>query len=255
MRSIRKLFDEVWLEVMKVIFINAMLNTIILFFIVHLAFSLFDLPLLWSVYVAIAYFVYVSIKLVRRVQLERIERLNPELREILRTANDNMDKDNLMVRAMFRELMLRMSNVSSGSFLDKKHLIIKVIAITCLSMLLATLATFHIDLAIFGSPIVWAQRAWEERFGADDEQTAEDPGFEDPLAAQIGNRDVAIDFNPSLNKINFNKVSDPDETARPSESFFYDEDVEGVADAPSNQKAIREAELASQYSQEVKQIN
>ncbi|NJL44184.1 MAG: hypothetical protein HC945_02625 [Nitrosarchaeum sp.] len=248
MQSIRKLFDEVWLEIIKVIFVNAMLNAVIFFFVFYLVLALFDVGVMWAVYVSVAYFVYSTFRQVRSVQLHMIESSNPGLREILRTANDNMDQDNLMVRAMFRELMERMKEVSGGSFLDVRKVVVKLGLIIGMSVSVVLLAGYQVDLGIFGSPAGWFDGWGVQGMGPEAEL------IEDPLAARIGREDAQIQFTPNLNKIDFNKVEDVAEERRPAETFFYDDDIEGTADAPSNQKAIREAELASEYSQEVKKL-
>lgn len=250
MRSIRKLFDEVWKEIIKVVFINAMLNAVIFFFILHLMLSLFSINVMWSVYASIAYFVFSTYRQIKKIRLHTIEENNPELREILQTANDNMDKDNLMVRAMFRDLMARMKDVSSGSFLDAKKLVFKLSIITSLSIAIVLLATLHVNLGIFDNPFAWM----ENMLNAQENPENVDLPIEDPLAARIGKENTQITFTPHLNKIDFNKVEDVREERRASETFFYEDDIEGTADAPSNQKAIREAALASEYSQEVKKL-
>ncbi|RME52572.1 hypothetical protein D6783_04285 [Candidatus Woesearchaeota archaeon] len=239
------------MEIIKVVFVNAMLNTVIFFFVIHLVFSLFSIRALWSIYAATAYFVYTTYKQVRKVRLHVIEEKNPQVREILRTANDNMDEDNLMVRAMFRDLMERMKTVSGGSFLEARVVVVKILIITFLSVAIVLLASFRVDLGLFDNPFD-AVFAWWQQGGNQTGQVSEE--LEDPLAARIGKVDTEIVFTPHLNKINFNEVEDPDEVKKKAENFFYDEGVEAVADAPSNQKAIREAALASEYSQKVKEL-
>lgn len=71
----------------------------------------------------------------QQYRLEIYEDENPELREILRTARDNIDRQNIVSQALFDELLDKARKVTSESIIPAKEIIYKTLAVGFLSFL------------------------------------------------------------------------------------------------------------------------
>jgi hypothetical protein len=133
MNDYKSVFRELQYEVWKVAFLNAFLNGALTFFIGNIICTIIHERYIFSVIPAVIVFLWSFIRTVRKYTLRRIEEGNPEVAEILRTAHDNKGGDNLMVHALFLELMQKMETVSAGVFLSSTKLVGSLILIAVLA--------------------------------------------------------------------------------------------------------------------------
>jgi len=133
MNDYKGVFRELRYEVAKVAFLNAFLNAAIVFFASNILFLILQISFWYSLIPAMATFAYFFTSMMRQYTLRRIEEGNPEVREILRTANDNSGKNSLMVHALFLELMQKLETVSTGVFINMKAATTTVLIIAALS--------------------------------------------------------------------------------------------------------------------------
>lgn len=82
-----------------------------------------------------------------RYSVEIFEEENPELREILRTARDNLDSQNIVSQALFEEVLEEARRVTSESIIPAKRIIYKMLAVGILSFLtvMSGLADFQLQ--------------------------------------------------------------------------------------------------------------
>lgn len=85
---------------------------------------------------------------VRKYNVELYEEKNPELDEILRTARDNIDRQNIASQALFDELVDRARNVTSESIIPSQEIIKKIMAIgvLCSLTVISGLSGFQVDV-------------------------------------------------------------------------------------------------------------
>jgi hypothetical protein len=232
MQPIRSMFNEVQYELVKIILLNVFLSTIILFLIADLIALIFNMPLWYVVIAALLYFVIMMIAEVRKISIHHVEKKNPELKEILRTAKDNMGEDTLMAHALFFEVLEKMKRVSSGTFIDFKKLMIKICTIFILAILLVSLTFFNINITKFDNPFERPLAAVGGFFGKLTGQEPDTSGVEnadgdiygDPAMAKLGDKQLTATVTPSLDQPDFNNV-DP---AAPSSNPLQDLGGEGA---------------------------
>ncbi|MFB6144354.1 MAG: hypothetical protein ABEJ98_03515 [Candidatus Nanohaloarchaea archaeon] len=137
-KLLKRLKQEFW----KVNLLQACLDAILFFLAANLGLFLFSLTVaesftnlqalaFLSLLVFAADFAYRA----RNFRLELYEEENPELREILRTARDNLDANNIVSQAMFDELLDRSRSVTSDSIIPSRRIIQKIVAVGALSFL------------------------------------------------------------------------------------------------------------------------
>ena len=139
---VEKLLTRLKREFWKVNFLQACLDTILFFLIANLGLFLFSLSVTetftnlqalagLSLLIFIGDFAYRA----KNYRLEVYEEENPELKEILRTARDNIDAKDIVSQAMFDELMNRSRSVASDSIIPSRSIIQKIIAVGAVSFL------------------------------------------------------------------------------------------------------------------------
>lgn len=151
---IEKLLEQLKREFIKVNLIQASLDSLLFFLASNLV--LFSLSI--RVFEAVsniqmlvgATFIFLVADLGYRTynyRLEIYEEKNPQLQEVLRTARDNIDQQNVVSQALFDEVVDRARSVSSESIIPSKEIIQKILAVGILSFLtvLSGMADFRID--------------------------------------------------------------------------------------------------------------
>jgi hypothetical protein len=115
----------------------------------EISFGLFTVPLRVLMLGAAAVLVSAG-QLYRRMQryeVEVFEQENPELQEVLRTARDNLDQQNIVSQALFDDVLDRARRVSSDSIIPARQIIYKIMGVGILSFLtvMSGLADFQLD--------------------------------------------------------------------------------------------------------------
>jgi hypothetical protein len=212
MQPIRSMFNEVQYELVKIILLNVFLSTVIVFLIIDLVSLVFTMPLWYVIIASALYFLIMMVVEVRKISVHQVEQKNPELREILRTAKDNMAEDTLMAHALFHEVLEKMRKVSSGTFLDFRKLMMKLGAVFVLAIILVSIAFFNINLSKFDNPF---ERPLAALGGFIGKMTGNEPDpstqgagdiFGDPSMAALGADQLVATVNPSLNSPDFNTI-------------------------------------------------
>mgnify|MGYP006295822475 CR=1 FL=1 len=150
---VETLFKRLKREFIKVNLLQACLDTLMFFLSVNLVLFLFSLSITSYLpnnqallLLSTVFFLFDLSYRSKNYQLELYEEKNPELHEILRTARDNLEKNNIASQAMFDELMDRSRKVTSESIIPSKRIIQKVLIVGGLSFLtvISGLADFQI---------------------------------------------------------------------------------------------------------------
>jgi len=151
---VEKLLKRLKREFIKVNLLQASLDSLIFFLTANLFLFLLDITLTPSLsnetVLAFLTFFFLTADLVYRTKnynLEIYEQKNPELEEILRTARDNLDEQNIVSQALFDELLDRARTVTSESIIPSKRIIQKILVVGTMSFLtvLSGITSFQIQ--------------------------------------------------------------------------------------------------------------
>jgi hypothetical protein len=141
---VEKLLKRLRREFIKVNLIQATLDAILVFLSLNLILFLLNITIVsTSLHYRILFAFSFAFMLgdwfrrSRRYRLEIYEEQNPELREILRTARDNLDNQNIVSQAMFDDLMARARSVTSESIIPGAQILKKIMVVGVLSFLTA----------------------------------------------------------------------------------------------------------------------
>lgn len=139
---IEKLLKQLKKEFIKVNFIQACLDSLLFFLSGNLLLFFFSLRIFRTVsnvqlLAGLSLVVLIADLYLRsqKYRLEIYEEKNPELREVLRTARDNIGTQNIASQALFDEVMDRARSVTSESIIPNRNIIEKILAVGVLSFL------------------------------------------------------------------------------------------------------------------------
>ena len=258
---VKYLLSEVKIELLKAVLINTFLDSIMAFFIVYFIVSFFDLPFIYILGVpgAITFFFFMIclIKRTKKLKLKVMEDANPQISEMLRTANDNKSQENVMALALFEDLRRKMKTTSAGNLLEGKKIFVRIISAIVIVFLIIFVSSLNINMEKikinFGSfKLPFTQSEPIEGNLTELVFNETDVMFGDADVARLGNDRINLNVNPSLSEIDFNKISDAEDQAL--REGGVPEEIGITADAFDNNEVLDEAEQAANYSQRIKNI-
>lgn len=162
-------------EFLKINILQAALDSLIFFLSVNLLLFLFSVQLLSGFnnlnVVSSLTFVFFGLDFLYRsqhYQLEMYEAKNPELREKLRTARDNLDRQNIVSQALFDEVVDTARKVTSESIIPSKKIINKIIIVGALSFLTVFSGLANVQLDDTGRELIQSE-SFENFISGDDD--------------------------------------------------------------------------------------
>ncbi len=261
MTTIKRLFNEIRFEMLKVILLEAFLDATILFLALLLLLSIFSIGPLLPLIISIMTFIGETLWRVRHISLAYIEEKNPSVREMLRTAADNQDEESLMAHALFAELIEKMRKVSSGSFLDLKRVGAKIASLFILSSILVSLAFFNVNIQKFENPLAGIGDRFtglKGLFGGGQPingtnlSDMDDALYGDPRMAKLGQQQLDVQIQQGLNTIDFTKVSQASPRDQDLKEYPVDVDAKASEAYTAGLEDINDRKTAAEYSQQIK---
>lgn len=252
MTEYKAVFRELRYEVWKVAFLNSFLNAAIIFFAGNIVCTLLNQPYWFSVFPAIIAFGISFVSGTKKYSLRRIEEGNPEVAEILRTAHDNSDKDNLVVHALFLELLQKMETVTAGVFINPKKALIKLVIIAGLAFIPLLITSFT-PFLIIQEPFANVNLGF---IAPKNNQLAptgaiDDPGVRDIYGnsevVQLGNQRLDITAASSSGGVDFSQTS-----AATGNQFKYNDypvDPTAQQTTAGSGGSASDADLINKYSE------
>ncbi|MFH0870106.1 MAG: hypothetical protein V1866_03555 [archaeon] len=258
----RGMFAEVQIEMLKVAFIYTFLDAIMLFFVTFFIITFFNIKFLYTVLIpgsiTFIFFVARFIFKVNKMRLKDMEEANPQLKEMLRTAHDNMHEENLLTEALFMELKGKLRTASSGNLMESKKIITRIVSAVVIVFLIVFVSSLNFDFKKIDIPFekLNFMRANGETHKEGEITTLvfnqTDVIYGDADIAKLGNDKIDLKVNPTTSEIDFNDVKDAED--QELREGGLPQEVSVTADAFSNQKVLDEAEQAANYSQRIRNI-
>lgn len=263
MKTIRSLFREVKVEIYKVAFLYSFLNAATVFLLLELILSFFHVSILFPIIVAVLTFIASMIHYLDKIGFKHIEEGNPQIKEMLRTAHDNVDQSsNILVQALFLELAQKMRTVSTGPLLESNRLFLRIVIISILTFLIVFSSSFGIYLDVvnlpFGQTLFGSQQQNKFTPHLKPNQTMiEDLGFNDSglilgddSVAKLNNEQINLQLTPEMKEMDFNKEKDLED--RQFQRNNYPVEVSAQSAETADNDIPKESELAKAYSLQVK---
>lgn len=143
-----KLLREINITFGNITLFSKLLNAVIVFLSLYLILALIKFYPLWSLVPASIYFIVDSALSVRKKHYKDVERVYPNLNEKLRTAADNVSKENPFVIELQKEVIADVKHVRVGSFVNEKNTSYKILTAVLLCFALLFTSIFNIGFDI-----------------------------------------------------------------------------------------------------------
>ncbi len=244
---IEKILKTLKYEFYKINFLQAALDSSIVFLILNIVNFFVGLNLHahyadyvfiggLCVFLLVVDFIYRS----RDYSIEIYEEKNPELNELLVTAQDNVDKNNTVSKALFNEIKDISRNVSSESIIPNNQILAKTLLIGLLSVATVMTGTIGDD---FGSStldsVLQTEEPEEESGGEFDYEMLEgEEALGEPQDIDPQNMDIEYDTNPQ-------------EDTRQTAPFATQQEVESLQQFEDDANT----ELAQEYLEKIRNRN
>lgn len=263
MKTIRSLFREIQFEIYKVSFLYSFLNAATAFLIIQLILSFFKVGYTYGLIVAGLTFIASMIHYLDKLGLKQLEEGNPQIRDMLRTAHDNIDQSsNILVQGLFLDLAEKMKTVSSGPLMQTSHLFLRIVIISMLTFLIVFTSSFGIYLDMvnipFGKTLFGSEQEGKYTTHMKPNQTViETLAFNDTdlilgdsSVAKLSNEQINLELTPEMKEMDFNKEKDLED--KQFQKNNYPVDVKAQSAETLDNDIPKESELAKAYSLQVK---
>jgi len=249
MEPIKRLFKELGGEVYKLIILESLLNTGIFFFSLLLLFNFLQWGILLPFIFSAGFLAWNISHKAKTFPLRAVEERNPQVKEILRTARDNMNTENMLTLALFNELIEKMKTVSVGYLIDEKKVVVKL---------------FSVGVLAFLSIYVMTADLWNIGFDVDNflrrpvkpiptiQLNESNDIYGEIRVAKLGNAVLTIQINPTLSEVDFGKVSDAEK--RDLDLNAFPVEAEASSDKASSEDRPKEFKLAKEYNLRIHEL-
>lgn len=219
MKSVIYLLKELKLEILKSVILNSFVDTILIFLAIYLFLTLLNFYTLYiALPISVILFIYFVYSRFKHFKLKRVEDKNPDVKEILRTAADNIDEDNFVVHQLHIELVKKMKNVASSSFVKLNQISYKILGIVLISFLIVFVSANNIYILDMNKVLVNAVSP----FRAIGQESFSDEIFGEENIAELGDKEVEFELNPISYEVNIDKVRDPEDRENKYQDEFPD---------------------------------
>ncbi|MFH1400905.1 MAG: hypothetical protein ABIH41_05265 [Nanoarchaeota archaeon] len=251
MARITRLFWELKMEIMKVSFLRAFLNAIVIFLIADIILTLFDISYWYAAAIGAAFLLINMYAYYQSTNLRTIEDKNPDVREMLRTVKDNLSFDNFMIRALHQDVLRKARSISTGNILNYKHVLMRVVAIVILCGGMVMLASVKLHVPTIHSefrPFDFSGFSFgtEEPVDLTDTQLLEtDDIYGDVSVAKLGNKELNLNMNPSSDQMDLLRKKDIENLAFSRNT--YPVEATAVGAETSAEKRPEESDLVNAF--------
>ena len=248
------------LEIKKLVFFITVLtnfiNSVIVFLVFCFIFIMLKIPGYYAVIPFLLHFMIYGRKRIKGINYRYVESRVPALRERLRTAADNWDKENEVVNSLNRDVLAEMKHVKTAAFLDDKGLVVKMLTISLLSIIiiLSSAADFAIigwkdavkgiDNALSGGESIYQNLTEIEIYDEGDEDI-----FGKDSIAELGLDELDLKLDTAASGVNINKVKDTEEKEF---GTVFPKDIYATSDSSYNEKISKEnQEIVKKYYEQI----
>lgn len=211
MKQFSNVIKEINKTLNELILFENIVNTTLVFLIFYLILSIIDFHPLFALIPALAYLGFYSYMSFKSPKTLIVESKYSPLREKLRTAADNIGKENPIVEELEYEVTTEMRNVGLSMFINPKTLSYKILAVMVLSFLIIFVTTLNIKLLEFAKqkvPDIFDRGPkGVGSFIATKLETSEDIYGEEDVA-KLGDKELNIRIKPVDFKVNVKETGE-----------------------------------------------
>ena len=248
------------LEIKKLIFFITVftnfINSVVVFLVFCFIFIMLKIPGYYAVIPFLVHFLFFGRKKINQINYRYVESRIPSLKERLRTAADNLNRENEVITSLNKDVLAEMKHVKTGAFLEDRSLAIKMLTISLLSIavIMSSASNFAIvnwkdavrgiDEAISGEESIYQNLSEIQRFEEGDENI-----FGKESVAELGLEELDLKLDTAASGVNINKVKDVDEKEFESQ---FPKEIYATSDSSYNERISKEnQEIVKNYYKQI----
>ncbi len=221
---------------------------------------LVKIPWTYASLPTLIYFFVYGYKKTQENKYLKTEQHTPELQEKLRTAADNLDKENEIVTLLQQEVIKDMRKVETSKFIDFKDLTIKAVLLLTLAFLTITISYLNVglDLPNFAKKAQAPLTEIKERIAGQDIPTTDTHISEGNLSTILGNKSLALlgkkeiilQLNPLQSEVNLEEIKDAEKKDFSPQA--YPKEIYTSYDIASNERLPKQnSKVIKSYFQQI----
>ncbi|MFT4343401.1 MAG: hypothetical protein ACMXYE_01500 [Candidatus Woesearchaeota archaeon] len=263
MATIKRLLFELRYEIFKNILLNVFLKATLAYFIARITLSFFGLPYLFAFIFAGIYFVVVFTKHIRRIRIKIFEEHNPEIKEMLTTAADNMNTSNIVTEELFKEVIMKVRKLSSGTLINPRIVLLIIISLPLLAVASFELSPVYIPVVDqsalrenldIGSYLAGLINGTRTHVDIPDDMLIEDDIFGDVRIGALGDQEINIQMNLGF-ETDLTRPREEDTSDVDFKDFPPQRDTDIVFATDVRQEQLQESDLARRYNERIREMN
>jgi hypothetical protein len=215
MKNIKFMFFEITVSSLIILLLDSLITAVAVFSVFYFLLIFFRIDVAIAIIAAIVFFIFSFVRKIRVNKVLKLEERYPSLYEKLRTSRDYVGVNNKVVNSLNNDVINNIKKADIDTFLNSKHMWIKVCAIILALMLTITFSSFNVyffdvNKAVAESPftskiIDFAKRIVDRNA----DLTAPPEYLDDPNLAKLGTDEMNISLNVFNTEIDPNKIDEP----------------------------------------------
>ena len=216
MEFIKRALSELKYFLLVFDFVSIFINSLLFFFIGFFLSVLLRFSWLYSfLFFLVAFFAYAYLTFSEN-RLSYVESKVPGLREILRTASDNVEKDNFVVNLLKADVLERLKGLPTSAFVDMRNLWMKTLSIILFSFGILILSFFHVSFDYqvllpdvgedIGEPLGDLEKVYDLSLAYDTGNLSDILG--NKSLAALGDEELFLEVDPLASELDISQVED-----------------------------------------------
>ncbi len=204
--------------VLNVVIFNSMIDTLVVLMLLLLGCTLLTFPFWYALIPAAIYAFIHTYGNVKEVNFANIEKKFPSLNEQLITVADNWKEQNEIVEALNQEVLRKMKEIRTSSFMNFGKLTREIAVMAVVSFIIIGSAAFNVEFLDFEKTVKELREFQpfkehdinEELLEFEESQNLSEI-LGDESITELGQRQLDLEINPILSDVDIGKVRDPEE--------------------------------------------
>jgi len=210
--------NEVRKAVFQIVLFNSVIDTLVVFMLLLMGCLLLTLPAWYALVPALAYAIIHTYGNLKDVNFSKIEEKFPSLNEQLITVADNWKEQNEIVDALNQEVLLKMKEIRTSSFLNFGRLTREIVVMAVVAFIVIGSAAFNVKFLDFQQTIkeLQAFKPFQQYdINKDLLQLEESQNLSDILGeksvTELGQQQLNLQINPIMSDVDIGKVKAPED--------------------------------------------
>lgn len=215
MYEVLQVIREIKGELLKVSIVQSLVNSLIIFLVFYILLLPFTIPWVAAFIPTLVFFLISLIYYAKKRNLEYVESLFPLVNEQLRTAKDNLGKDNEIIRRLNQDVINKAKRIKTSFFLNFKTLNLSIIIVIALSLSIFSVSYLNINKINFNefnfkNPIDSIKKITNSNTPGGGIGVGKDLTYGKESVALLGNNELNLQLNPTNTELNPEDLNDPE---------------------------------------------